>query len=114
MILVGELPARRASRTPASSSTRSCRPLPFVVNFGKLWRPSGKSSTYISQSVIWIASKTMRRVKSVLHGIETSMRFASRNGRDFGVMPSMVRSSTTKVPRQRWTESRPMCIGRLR
>jgi hypothetical protein len=33
------------------------------------------------QSVISIASKTIRRVKNVLHGIETSMRFAVRNGR---------------------------------
>ena len=39
---------------------------------------------------------------------------AVRKGRDFGVSPSMTKSSMTKLPRQRCTDSRPMCIGRLR
>ncbi len=77
------------------------RVLLFEGSFTKFVRPSAKSSTYMSQSVIWMASNTTRRVNSVVHGIDTSMCFAVRNGRDSGVRPSMTRSSTEKLPRHR-------------
>ena len=91
---------------------QALRAPPVRVKRGKLWRPSGKVSTYIRQSVISIASNTTRRSKSVVHGIETSRRFAIRKGRDWGVSPSMITSSTTNRPSQRCTDSLPMCIGR--
>jgi hypothetical protein len=53
------------------------------------------------QSVISIASNTTRRSNSVLHGIDSAIRFAVRNGRDSAVNPSMTKSSKMNCPRQR-------------
>ena len=91
---------------------RSCGGSP--LSRGKLCRPSGNVSTYMRQSVISIASNTTRWSTSVLHGMDTVMRCAVRKGRESGVRPSMTRSSSTKRPRNRCTDMRPMCIGRRR
>jgi hypothetical protein len=48
----------------------------------------------ILQSLISIVSRTMRRLNSVPHGIDTLINFAVRNGGDSGVRPAIEKSWT--------------------
>ncbi len=66
---------------------------PFGISFGKLTVPFLNDSTCICQSLSSIVSKTIRRLKSVLHGMDTTMRLAVKKGVLSGAKPSIIKSS---------------------
>ena len=90
----------------------------FGRNFGKLVPWPGHASITIFQSVIRTSANNARcsglNRRSVSHEIDTRRRFACRNGRLPGCLPSMTTSSSRKSPGQRYADNRPMCIGRSR
>ena len=66
----------------------------------------------IAQVSMSMELRTTRRETSGPHWRPTRNRFTVRNGGDFGVSPSITKSSSSNWPFHSRTLSRPMCIGR--